>query len=129
MKQWVVLVLCLVCSSGYSAEKSTNPAIAANGTPPSPSTPVSAPLNAEQSAEQRQQQVLIANAERLDNLNRELLTQNQSLQLYNEKLAQQVELLKHDRSAEGMRNGALAVIVGVLLGWLLASNKRRHDKW
>ena len=37
-------------------------------------------------------------------MNRELLTQNQTMQLANEKLAQQVELLQNDRSSEYMRN-------------------------
>ena len=84
------------------------------------------PASAEPSPEQR---MLIANAEKIDNMNRELLTQNQSLQLNNEKLAQQVDLLQHDRSAEGMRNGALAVIAGLFIGWFLAGNNRRRDKW
>lgn len=80
-------------------------------------------------AEQRQQQILINNAEKIDNMNRELLTQNQSLQLANEKLTLQVELLQHDRSSEYMRDGALAIIIGLFLGWAISGNTRRHSKW
>jgi hypothetical protein len=102
-------------------------AASATVTPASP--PAAAPVASEPTLAQRQQESLLANAEKIDNLNRELLTHNESLQLDNEKLAQQVELLKHDRSGEEMRNGALAVIIGLFLGWFLSGNKRKHDKW
>ena len=85
--------------------------------------PISSPT-----VEQRQQ-LLVNNAEKIDQMNRELLTQNQSLQLANEKLTIQVELLQHDRSSEYMRDGALAIIIGLFLGWAISSNKRRHSKW
>ncbi len=87
------------------------------------------PVPTASAIEQRQQQILINNAEKIDNMNRELLTQNQSLQLANEKLTLQVELLQHDRSSEYMRDGALAIIIGLFLGWAISGNKRRHSKW
>ena len=62
------------------------------------------PTATEAAVSQRQQQSLIDNAEKIDSMNRELLTQNQTMQLANEKLAQQVELLQNDRSSEYMRN-------------------------
>lgn len=77
----------------------------------------------------RQQQTLIDNAVKIDGMNRELLTQNEKMQLENEKLAQQVELLQHDRSAEYMRNGAFFVVVGLFCGWLLSNAPRQRKKW
>lgn len=71
--------------------------------------------------EQRRQQELLANAGKLDQANRDLLAKNQLMQLEIEKLATQVNVLKNDRSNEGIRNGALAVIAGFLLGWFFAS--------
>jgi hypothetical protein len=55
-----------------------------------------------------------------------LLTRNQSLQLQNESLKLQLRVLQEDRSAEGIRNGALAVLAGLFVGWLLAG--RRSQK-
>ena len=123
-------------------DKTVKPKPIATNTPPkepakkdtakTPAATVSTPAEPtppELTSEQRLQQALVASAEKIDHLNKELLTQNQSLQLYNDKLTQQVELLKRDRSGEAMRNGALAVIVGLFLGWFFASSKRRPSKW
>ena len=77
----------------------------------------------------RQQQTLIDNAVKIDGMNRDLLTQNEKMQLENEKLAQQVELLQHDRSAEYMRNGAFFVVLGLFCGWLLSNAPRQRKKW
>ena len=87
------------------------------------------PTATEAAVSQRQQQSLIDNAEKIDSMNRELLTQNQTMQLANEKLAQQVELLQNDRSSEYMRNGAFFVVLGLFLGWLLSNMPRQRKKW
>lgn len=81
----------------------------------------SAPVTPTLTLEQRRQQELLANAGKLDLANRDLLAKNQLMQLEIEKLATQVNVLKNDRSNEGIRNGALAVIAGFLLGWFFAS--------
>ena len=87
------------------------------------------PTATEAAVSQRQQQSLIDNAEKIDSMNRELLTQNQTMQLANEKLTQQVELLQNDRSSEYMRNGAFFVVLGLFLGWLLSNMPRQRKKW
>lgn len=79
--------------------------------------------------EQRRQLELLANAERIDKANRELLAKNQELQLQNENLGMQINVVRHDRSSEGIWKGALAVIAGFLLGWFFASGGRRKSSW
>ena len=81
---------------------------------------------------QRAQQDLLANATAMNRANLELQTRNQALQLQNENLSLQVKLLQQDQSADGIRNGALAVIAGVLLGWFMAgaaSRRTRKHSW
>lgn len=79
--------------------------------------------------EQRRQQELLANAERLDKANRELLARKQELELQYENLAIQNNKLRLDRSNEGIWKGASAVIVGFLMGWFFASIGRRKSNW
>lgn len=86
--------------------------------PPAPPTP-----------EQRRQLELLANAERIDRANRELLAKNQELQLQNENLGMQINVIRHDKSSEGIWKGALAVIAGFLLGWFFATGSRRKSSW
>lgn len=87
------------------------------------------PTITETTYSQRQQQSLIDNAVKIDGMNRDLLTQNEKLQLENEKLAQQLELLQNDHSAENMRNGAFFVLLGLFCGWLLMNAPRPRKKW
>ncbi len=93
------------------------------------SATTTASSTAEAILSQRQQQSLIDNAVKIDGMNRELLTQNEKLQLENEKLTQQLELLQNDHSAENMRNGAFFVVLGLFLGWLLVNAPRQRKKW
>jgi hypothetical protein len=79
--------------------------------------------------EQRRQIELLANAERIDKANRELLAKNQELQLQNETLSMQVSVIRHDKSSEGIWKGALAVIAGFLMGWFFAGSSRRKSSW
>jgi hypothetical protein len=80
--------------------------------------------------EQRRQQELLANAQRIDKANRELLAKNQELQLQNENLSMQVNVIKRDKSSEGIWKGALAVIAGFFMGWYFAgSSGRRKSSW
>jgi hypothetical protein len=81
------------------------------------------------SPEQRHQQEMLANAERVDKANRELLARNQELQLQMENLSIQNNVLKRDRSNEGIWNGAGAVIIGFLMGWVFAGIGRRKSSW
>lgn len=79
--------------------------------------------------EQRRQHEMLANAERVDKANRELLARNQELQLQLENLSIQNNVLKRDRSNEGIWKGAGAVIVGFLMGWFFAGGNRRKSSW
>lgn len=79
--------------------------------------------------EQRRQQEMLVNAERVDKANRELLARNQELQLQLENLAIQNNVLKHDRSNEGIWKGAGAVIAGFLMGWFFSGAGRRKSSW
>lgn len=112
--------------------KTVTPPAAQGVAPPTPTPPVAATplpgasspdakgnivLSAAESPEQRRQQALLANAERLDRINQELLTRNTALQQQAETATLKARVLEDDRSAEGVRNGALAVISGFLLGW------------
>lgn len=79
--------------------------------------------------EQRRQQELLIDAQRIDKANHELLAKNQDLQLQIENLALQNNVLKRDRSSEGIWKGALAVITGFLMGWYFSGGGRRKSSW
>lgn len=70
---------------------------------------------------------------RLDELevaNRIALTRNQTLQLENDNLSVQVKVLQSDRGAQMFIYGAVAILVGALIGYLIASNfLRRTRRW
>jgi hypothetical protein len=101
-------------------KKATNPKT--ETTPVAPMMPIVAPPVAEFSLEQK---ILIANATKLDNLNKELLKRNQELQLNNEKQSLHIEMLKHDRYSEGKRDTLITLFCGLVLGWLLFRTKKR----
>lgn len=100
--------------------------ITAPTAPPVPDANGNILLDGGLSPEERARRDLLANAQRLNLANQELLTRNQSLLLQNENLKLQLLVLQEDRSAEGIRNGALAVLAGLFVGWLLAG--RRSQK-
>ncbi|MBC7750629.1 MAG: hypothetical protein H7Z73_02765 [Candidatus Saccharibacteria bacterium] len=70
---------------------------------------------------------------RLDELevaNRIALTRNQTLQLENDNLSVQVKVLQSDRGAQMFIYGAVAILVGALIGYVIASNfLRRTRRW
>lgn len=98
-------------------------------TPPAIVMPAQPAAPTALSLEQRHQQELLANAERIDKANRELLARNQEMQLKNENLDMQLNIIRHDKSSEGIWKGALAVIVGFLMGWFFATSSRRKSGW
>lgn len=79
--------------------------------------------------EQRRQLELVSNAQRIDKANHELLAKNQELQLQNENLNLQNNVLKRDKSSDGIWKGALAVIAGFLMGWYFSGGGRRKSSW
>jgi len=101
-------------------KKSVQKAVTVSSVKPPPPPVVLAPPELS-----NEQKLLIENAQKLDVLNKELLTRNQQLQVTNEKLSLQVEILKHDRYSEGTRDTLISIIVGILLGWLLFRTKKR----
>jgi Na+-translocating ferredoxin:NAD+ oxidoreductase RnfD subunit len=70
---------------------------------------------------------------RLDSLeiaNHNALSQNQTLQLENDNLKVQVKALQSDRSAQMFLYGAVAILVGAIIGWIVASQfSRRTRRW
>lgn len=88
-----------------------------------------APVAPAVTLEQRRQQEMLANAERVDKANRELLARNQELQLQLENLSIQNNVLKRDRNNDGIWKGAGAVIVGFLMGWFFSGAGRRKSSW
>lgn len=119
------------------AAKPAVPAPAAAATPGAtaafPGAPVTAPVQppvpTPLTPEQRRQAELLVNAERIDKANRELLARNQELQLNNENLDMQLNIIRHDKSSEGIWKGALAVIAGFLMGWFFATSSHRKSSW
>ncbi len=107
-------------AAGLSPSGAALPAVSQATTPAA--TPLAPPPP---TPEQRREQMLLSNAERIDNTNRGLLADKQKLLIQLEQLQTQVNVLKNDRSNEGIREGALAVIAGFLLGWFFASSRRK----
>lgn len=114
------------------AAVSTVPTTAATATPkaavkPKTTATTEATVPVVPTAEQRRQQELLANAERIDQVNRDLLAQNQELTLQNENLNLQNHVLQRDKSTEGIWKGAAAVIVGFLMGWFFAGSRKKRS--
>jgi hypothetical protein len=68
--------------------------------------------------------------QQLEKANLVALAQNQELQLKNDNLGVQLQVLQTERSAQMFLYGAVTVVMGVLLGFLLAGyiyNKRRRQ--
>jgi uncharacterized secreted protein with C-terminal beta-propeller domain len=68
---------------------------------------------------------------RLDQLeiaNRDALTRNQTLQLENDNLSVQVKALQSDRSAQMFIYGAVAILVGAIIGYIIASQFFRNTR-
>ena len=127
----LLCLLALACSSLVWADPVQPPHPAAMTMPPLPASisglPLPIAVSTALSMEQRRQQELVANADKLDQANRDLLAQNQVLKLEQESLDSQVKQLQNDHSTQALWNGAGSVIVGFLLGLFFASsnNKRR----
>lgn len=131
--------LCLTALLGLSLNVLADPApAAASGhaqplvmTPLPPAIsglPLPMAVSTALTVEQRRQQELVANAEKLDEANRNLLARTQEQQLQLENLNLQVKVLQNDRSTQAIWNGAGAVILGFVLGLFFASNSRGGGK-
>ncbi len=66
----------------------------------------------------------------LEIANHNALAQNQTLQLENDNLKVQVKALQSDRGAQMFIYGAVAILVGAIIGWIVASQfSRRTRRW
>ncbi len=66
----------------------------------------------------------------LETANRDALTRNQTLQLENDNLTVQVKVLQSDRGAQMFIYGAVAILLGALIGYICASYfMRRSRRW
>ncbi len=118
-----------------AADAGAHPGVSATPTqnspkpaPPAPTEAVSTslvPAPATLTLAQRQAQDELNNAKRLDSVNRDLLADKQRQAIQIEQLQTQVAALRADRSNEGIREGALAVIAGFLMGWFFVGSRRK----
>lgn len=70
------------------------------------------------------------NAIRLDHSNTQLLEENEQLKIVHEEYEQRIIKLESNQQNQGMIYGALAVLLGIILGWILPKMKsRRNDGW
>jgi len=70
------------------------------------------------------------NAIRLDKSNQALLEENELLKASNENALQQVVKLESNQENQGMLYGVLAVLLGIILGWVMPKMRnRRSDAW
>lgn len=65
----------------------------------------------------------------LEIANRDALTQNQTLQLENDNLSVQVKVLQSDRGAQMFIYGAVAILVGAVIGYIIANQLRGNRRW
>lgn len=86
-------------------------------------------LNAQQLHQQIQNNT--ARLEQLEQANQEALARNQELQLMNDNLSVQVQVLQSERSAQMFLYGAATLVVGALMGFILANYilSRRPRRW
>ncbi len=78
----------------------------------------------------KQSKIQTTRLDELEIANRNALTRNQTLQLENDNLSVQVKVLQSDRGAQMFIYGAVAILVGALIGYLIASNfLRRTRRW
>lgn len=135
-----VVFSCTLSTSIWAVEQATPAATAQNtttqaanrstNTTASNTTPNKA-LTAEQLAKEK---ALIKDQNQrlqlLEKANLEALSQNQELQLQNDSLAVQVQVLQSESSAQMFLYGAATIVVGVILGFFIASyiyTKRRRQ--
>ncbi len=70
------------------------------------------------------------NAIRLDHSNNQLIEENELLKASNEDALQQLTKLESNQQNRGMVYGALAVLLGIILGWIMPKMKtRQNDGW
>lgn len=137
-----VLLSCTFSTSVWAVDQATPAATvqttttqAANRSASTNTTASNTPQNKALTAEQLvKEKALIKDQNQrlqlLEKANLEALSQNQELQLKNDSLAVQVQVLQSETSAQMFLYGAATIVVGVILGFFIASyiyTKRRRQ--
>lgn len=148
MRLFNTICMCmpLLCSTAWAVDAVTPPAPSV-AVMPAVATPAQTPtvaqdvkpLTAEQIAKQKAAAEANVKAlvkdqatrlEQLEKANLDALSQNQELQLKNDNLGVQVQVLQSERSAQMFLYGAATIVVGIFIGFLIASyiyTKRRRQ--
>ncbi|AXI01981.1 hypothetical protein HYN46_03320 [Aquirhabdus parva] len=126
MSTWAIAE---VPASGVAATPATNGAssVAATVKPTAPKPPT---LETQLANLSKQSSSQASRLNQLEIANRDALTRNQTLQLENDNLTVQVKVLQSDRGAQMFIYGAVAILIGALIGYFCASYfMRRSRRW
>ncbi len=118
-----------VPASGVAATPVTNSAssVTATAKPAAPKPPT---LETQLANLSKQSNSQASRLNQLEIANRDALTRNQTLQLENDNLTVQVKVLQSDRGAQMFIYGAVAILIGALIGYFCASYfMRRSRRW
>jgi hypothetical protein len=118
-----------VPTNSAAATPSSNGAssVAATAKPAAPKPPT---LETQLANLSKQSSSQASRLNQLEIANRDALTRNQTLQLENDNLTVQVKVLQSDRGAQMFIYGAVAILIGALIGYFCASYfMRRSRRW
>ncbi len=129
-------LLMLICLSGvtlsaHAETAASSPApTAAKAPSAAPATPKPPSLETQFANLTRQSNAQTTRLNQLESANRDALTRNQALQLENDNLTVQVKVLQSDRAAQMFIYGAVTIVVGGLIGYIIAGYViRRNRRW
>ncbi len=150
-----LLVLLALCSSGVHAAPASAPAATAASSPAAtptnaasgkaaaattttttaavagkPVAPVRPSMETQIANLTKQVNSQTTRLNQLEKANQEALAKNQTLQLENDNLTVQVKVLQSDRGAQMFIYGAVAILIGALIGYICANYfSRRNRRW
>jgi len=128
-------LLMLICLSGstlsaHAETAASAPAATAGKAPTTTAAPKAPSLETQFANLTRQSNAQTTRLNQLETANRDALTRNQALQLENDNLTVQVKVLQSDRAAQMFIYGAVTIVVGGLLGYIIAGYViRRNRRW
>jgi len=97
---------------------------------PAPTTPAKPSMETQIANLTRQVNNQTTRLNQLEAANQEALAKNQTLQLENDNLKVQVKVLQSDRGAQMFIYGAVAILIGALIGYICANYfSRRNRRW
>ncbi len=129
-----LLALLVLCSSSGHAAPASAPAATQPGTSavakPVPATPAKPSMETQIANLTKQVNTQTTRLNQLEAANQEALAKNQTLQLENDNLKVQVKVLQSDRGAQMFIYGAVAILIGALIGYICANYfSRRNRRW